>query len=82
MLKLLKFIDKVLTVAIDWLYLKRTKVHLRIALASSAEEGPYDYPLNPRVIDNRLKEFGLSVEQLSKTGAIHRASNVDATLNN
>ena len=80
MLKLLKFADKVLTVAIDWLYLKRTKVHLRIAIAASAEQGPYEYPLNPKVIDNRLKEFGLSVEELSSTSAICRASNVDATL--
>ena len=75
---MLKFIDKVLTVVIDWLYLKRTILRLKVQ-AKQLEGAPqHVHPSSVEVLDRHLGEYGLSVEQLSRTGAMHRARGVDA----
>lgn len=82
MTKLLKFIDKVLTKAIDWLYLKRTILRLKMQAKGIEAEGTYKYhyPTRMESIDKCLGEYGLSIAELSKTGAMHRSNGVDATM--
>ena len=77
---MLKFIDKVLTRMIDWLYLKRTVLRLKMQVQGMEGDGisKYDYPVKQESIDKCLGEYGLSVEQLSKTGAHFCAENVNA----
>lgn len=77
---MLKFIDKVLTRMIDWLYLKRTILRLKIQAKGMVGAPQYDYPVRQESIDKCLGEYGLSVEQLSKTGAHFCAKNVNAMM--
>lgn len=75
---MLNFFDRVLTACIDWLYLKRTVVRLKLEAKESEDATQYTYPDFPEVIDRRLQEFGLSVAVLSKTTSQCYASNIDA----
>lgn len=79
---MLKTLDKILTKLIDWLYLKRTVLRLKMQAKGIEAEGTYKYhyPTRMESIDKCLGEYGLSITELSKTGAHHCASNVDVTL--
>jgi hypothetical protein len=77
---MLRFVDKVLTRLIDWLYLKRTKVRLQLAVKESAAGEAYKSPVSTEVVDDCLKEFGLSVAELSRNSAFYRAKNIDANM--
>jgi len=77
---MLRHLDKILTKLIDWLYLKRTVLRLKMQAQGMEGDGisKYHYPVNPELIDKHLKEWGLSVAELSKTSAMHRAHSIDA----
>ena len=61
---MLKVLDKILTRAIDWLYLKRTKVRLALLARESEKAPPYDGP-QPETIDRALAEYKLTREDLA-----------------
>ena len=61
---MLKLLDKILTVCIDWLYLKRTKVRLALTAKESENAQPYSAPY-PEAVDNSLGQFGLAREELA-----------------
>ena len=76
---MLSFLDRVLTVCIDRLYLYRTKVRLAMLVKESAQAPQYTDPY-PEAVDAAIGQFGLTRAQLSVRMGGH--NNVDAALTN
>ena len=73
---MLKVIDKVLTRVIDWLYLKRTTVRLKMLAKESASADVYPAP-QPETVDYTLNQYGLTRDELAVT---NRGRNITAAL--
>ena len=73
---MLKLLDRVLLTVISWLYAKHTRIHLHLLAKESSIAPKYDPPI-PEQIAFALKQFDLSVQELSAHGALHKARNID-----
>jgi hypothetical protein len=67
MLKLLKFIDKILRVVIGWLYMKHTVIHLRLEAERSKKAGMYPPPTREEIekVISEVQQQGIRFNAMS-----------------